>query len=104
MNDRKKAIRSARAKPSAGTVAGEIPSVAVSTRTKTARPAHGRAVAALKRCDGRLAEVIARVGPYRPAVRDEGFPSLVRAIVSQQVSKYAAEAVLGRLHALFEDG
>jgi DNA-3-methyladenine glycosylase II len=79
--------------------------MAVNARTtKAVRPHHGRAVAALKRSDERLAEVIASIGPYRPTLHGEGFQPLVRAIVSQQVSKYAAEAILGRLHALFADG
>lgn len=71
--------------------------------TKPKRKRHGHALAALKRCDQRLAEVIERVGPYRPIMASDGFAALVRAIVSQQVSKYAAEAILGRLHALFDD-
>lgn len=65
---------------------------------------HAAALAALKGCDPRLAAVIDRVGPYRPAKRGDGFAALVRAIVSQQVSKYAAEAILGRLHMLFPGG
>ena len=78
--------------------------MASTTRTKAAPAHHRRAVVALKRCDGRLAEVITRVGPYQPAFADPGFPSLVRAIVSQQVSKAAADTILGRLHSLFADG
>lgn len=79
------------------------------TKTKAAagsqssRAHHRRAVAALKR-DERLATIIALVGPYTPSLRGDGFQSLVRAIVSQQVSKYAAEAILARLHALFPEG
>ena len=68
------------------------------------RTLHGAALAALKGCDPRLAAVIDQVGPYQPAKRGDGFAALVRAIVSQQVSKYAAEAILGRVHALFRDG
>ncbi len=77
--------------------------MASATNGKTARPRHHRAIAALKR-DLRLADVIAAVGPYRPTPGGDGFGALVRAIVSQQVSKHAAEAILGRLHALFPDG
>ena len=78
-------------------------SMASATQAKTARPRHHRAVAALKR-DERLAEVIAAVGPYRPDHGGDGFAALVRAIASQQVSKYASDAILGRLYALFPDG
>jgi len=73
--------------------------VPASTRTR-----HGKAVAALKGCDSRLAQVIDWVGPYRPIRQADGFTALVRAIVSQQVSKYAAEAILKRLHGLFPAG
>jgi DNA-3-methyladenine glycosylase II len=67
------------------------------------RKHHHRAVAALKR-DARLAAIIAIVGPYRPSPAGDRFFALVRAIVSQQVSKYAAEAILARLLALFPGG
>ena len=70
------------------------------TAAEPARPRHHRAIATLQR-DQRLAAVIAAVGPYLPNPRGDGFAALVRAIVSQQVSKYAAEAILARLHALF---
>ena len=75
-----------------------------SVPAKSKRASHGPALAALKRCDQRLAEVIARVGPYQPTPAGDGFAALVRAIVNQQVSKYAGDAILGRLHALFDDG
>jgi DNA-3-methyladenine glycosylase II len=77
--------------------------MASATEVKTARPRHYRALAALRR-DERLAEVIAAVGPYRPNHGGDGFAALVRAIASQQVSKYASEAILGRLYALFPEG
>jgi DNA-3-methyladenine glycosylase II len=72
--------------------------------TKRKRAPHAHAVTALKRCDEKLATIIAQVGPYRPTPAGDGFAALVRAIVNQQVSKYAGDAILGRLHALFEDG
>jgi DNA-3-methyladenine glycosylase II len=65
---------------------------------------HAPAMAALAACDPRLAAVIARIGPYAPSLVNDGFAALVRAIVSQQVSKYAADAILARLHALFDQG
>ena len=103
MNVRKKAIRSAGALPPVRNRVAEKPSMATSPRTKAKRP-HHRAVAVLKGCDARLAEVIAAIGPYRPALHDPGFPSLVRAIVNQQVSKAAGDTILRRLYALFADG
>ena len=66
--------------------------------------AHHEAAVATLRGDDRMAAVIDMVGAYKPSRRGDGFAALVRAIVSQQVSKYAAEAILGRLHALFRDG
>lgn len=78
--------------------------MASTPQTKAKPTHHRRAVVALKQCDGRLAEVIASIGPYQPVFADPGFPSLVRAIVSQQVSKAAADTILGRLYALFPDG
>jgi DNA-3-methyladenine glycosylase II len=69
----------------------------------TARPRHHRAVRALKR-DERMAALMAAVGPYRPTPGGDGFGALVRAIASQQVSKYASDAILGRLYALFPEG
>jgi DNA-3-methyladenine glycosylase II len=72
-------------------------------RTAKKHP-HAPAAAALAARDRKLAEVIARVGPYAPASPGDGFAALVRAIVSQQVSKYASDAILGRLYAFFETG
>ncbi len=74
------------------------------TKAKPSRPRHHRALAHLKRRDDRLAEVIAAVGPYRPSPPGDGFAALVRAIVSQQVSKYASDAILARLYAALPDG
>ncbi len=71
-------------------------------RPKPPHP-HHEALAILRR-DERMAAIIAQVGPYQPNPIGDGFHALVRAIVSQQVSKYAAEAILTRLYALFPDG
>ena len=75
-----------------------------SSRRVQRRPRHDSAPAELCSRDTRLAAIIAEVGPYRPAPPRDHFGALVRAIVSQQVSKHAAEAILGRLHALFPSG
>jgi DNA-3-methyladenine glycosylase II len=75
---------------------------AAGSKPKRQNPDHP-ALAILKR-DARMAAIIAQVGPYQPNPIGDGFPALVRAIVSQQVSKYAAEAILGRLCALFPAG
>lgn len=75
----------------------------MASATEGKRPRHHRALKALK-CDERLAALIAAVGPYSPTPGGDGFAALVRAIASQQVSKYASDAILGRLYALFPDG
>ena len=73
-------------------------------RTRMPASRHAPALAALTACDARLAEIIARIGPYQPNPPGDGFAALVRAIIAQQVSKYAADAIQARLYALFEDG
>src|SRR5579862_5613507 len=65
---------------------------------------HAPALAALVACDRKLALVIERIGPYALTPAPGGFAAIVRSIVNQQVSKYAGDAILGRLHALFEAG
>lgn len=57
----------------------------------------------LCRRDRRLGRLIRRVGPYALPLRRSATPfqSLLRAIVSQQLSGYAARAIYGRLAALF---
>lgn len=70
---------------------------------KLKRAHHPRAIAALS-ADERMAAIIAAVGPYQPSPPGDGFCALVRAIASQQVSKYASDAILGRLYALFPAG
>jgi DNA-3-methyladenine glycosylase II len=76
--------------------------LAAGSKAKRPHP-HHEALAILKR-DARMAAIIAQVGPYQPSPIGDGFHALVRAIVSQQVSKYAAEAILARLFALFPNG
>jgi DNA-3-methyladenine glycosylase II len=64
-----------------------------------------KAVAHLKKADPVLGRIIAKVGPYRPAILREGthFAALVRSIVYQQLSNRAATTIHGRLAALYGD-
>jgi DNA-3-methyladenine glycosylase II len=64
-----------------------------------------KAVAYLKKADPVLGRIIARVGPYRPAILRGGthFAALARAIVYQQLSNRAAATIFGRLAALYGD-
>jgi DNA-3-methyladenine glycosylase II len=78
--------------------------------TKSARPRPQRltpaectrAVRLLSRRDPRLADVIRRAGPCRlPTARNhDPFVSMVRALVSQQLSGKAASTIFGRVAAL----
>src|SRR5690606_16388720 len=52
---------------------------------------------ALVRLDPRLVDVVARAGHVPLRRVQPGFPALVSIIVSQQVSRASAEAILGRL-------
>lgn len=52
------------------------------------------------RTDPIMAELVARHGPFRPRPR-RPFVSLVRAIVSQQISTRAARTILARLEARY---
>ncbi len=61
------------------------------------------AIRHLRRADPRLAAVIRRVGPCGLRPQRQAFRSLVEAIVSQQISGQAAEAILGRFRALCPD-
>jgi DNA-3-methyladenine glycosylase II len=60
----------------------------------------------LRTVDPVLAQVIAAVGPYRPADGTGGshFGALVRSIIYQQLSGKAAGTIHGRFSALFPDG
>src|SRR5579859_6952609 len=62
-----------------------------------------RASRHLRRVDPLLAEVMAKVGPYRPSMRamKSPFDSLLRAITYQQLSGKAAATIHGRVVALF---
>jgi DNA-3-methyladenine glycosylase II len=88
-------------------------------KVATARPAARRATAArpdvaardgdaavrsLARRDRRLAALIRRIGPYRPARTANPFLALVGSILHQQVSMSAAAAVYRRLKALCPRG
>lgn len=65
----------------------------------TTSDAYSAAVAHLRAADPVLAEVIAAVGPCLLAPTGHSFATLVDAIVSQQISVKAAEAILKRLAA-----
>jgi hypothetical protein len=56
---------------------------------------HG--LAALTAADPALARAVAEAGPPAFDLRPEGFETLVRAIVAQQVSAASARAIFGRL-------
>lgn len=57
------------------------------------------AMAALARADPLIAEAHARLGPPPPRLRPAGYATLLRAIVSQQVSTVAAAAIWRKLEA-----
>ncbi|HMQ29267.1 MAG TPA: DNA-3-methyladenine glycosylase [Chloroflexaceae bacterium] len=65
----------------------------------TTLPDHAAAVAHLSAADPVLARVIAGVGPCELQPTGHSFVTLVDAIVSQQISVRAAEAIMGRLAA-----
>lgn len=54
-------------------------------------------------CDPRLAKIISDIGPCLLERREQGFVSLVRSIISQQLSKSAAQSIRLKLESLFED-
>jgi O-6-methylguanine DNA methyltransferase len=65
-------------------------------------PEHAAGLRHLKRVDGRIGGIIARVGPYQ-AVPDRPAPhweTLVTAIVHQQLSVKAGQTIAGRVRAL----
>lgn len=47
--------------------------------------------------DPALRPIMARVGPFRPVIRTDRFAALLHAIIAQQVSTRAAEAIFNRL-------
>lgn len=56
-----------------------------------------KAILHLKKTDPVMAEIIARVGPYRKAKSEVSFNSLARSIVYQQLSGKAAATIFGRV-------
>jgi DNA-3-methyladenine glycosylase II len=56
-----------------------------------------KAILHLKKADPVLGAIIERVGPYRMKYREPAFETLVRSIVFQQLSGYAAKAIFQRL-------
>jgi DNA-3-methyladenine glycosylase II len=58
-----------------------------------------KAILHLKRSDAVLGELIERLGPYRMEFREPVFETLVRSIVSQQLSGKVARVIFGRLQA-----
>ena len=55
------------------------------------------AISHLKNADPVLSEIIDRVGDYRIQFREPGFETLVKSIVSQQLSGKVAKVIYGRL-------
>jgi DNA-3-methyladenine glycosylase II len=53
----------------------------------------------LERVDPRLSSILREVGPTAPPRRPGGFPALVRAIIYQQVSGAAGDAILRKVRA-----
>ncbi|MDQ6830637.1 MAG: DNA-3-methyladenine glycosylase 2 family protein [Gemmatimonadota bacterium] len=66
---------------------------------------HRKAIPYLKRADPVMADVIRRVGAFKPGIAPEGshFDAVVRSIVYQQLSTKAASTIHGRLTGLFGD-
>ncbi len=64
-----------------------------------------KAIPHLKRADPVMADVIRRVGAFKPRASPEGthFDAVVRSIVYQQLSTKAATTIHGRLQGLFGD-
>ena len=60
-------------------------------------------MAALAAADRRFAEAAARHGPPLPRIRQRGYATLLRTIVSQQVSTAAATSIWRKLEALIGD-
>ncbi len=61
------------------------------------------AIAHLKSRDKLLGEAIDRIGMIRRKVNSDPFTALISSVISQQISKQAAEAIRGRLHVLLGD-
>ena len=56
-----------------------------------------KAILHLKKADPVLRDLIERIGPFRMKYREPVFETLVRSIVYQQLSGFAASAIYGRL-------
>ena len=54
----------------------------------------------LAKADPIMKAIIQRVGPFTARARRDRFRTLVRSIISQQISGAAAQTILGRLEAL----
>jgi DNA-3-methyladenine glycosylase II len=63
-----------------------------------------QAIRHLQAADPVIGGIIARVGPYRIEFRDPAFETLVKAIVSQQLSGRVAQVIFGRLVDAVPDG
>jgi DNA-3-methyladenine glycosylase II len=59
-----------------------------------------RAIRHLSAVDTRLGGLIARIGPYEPAITRDPFVALIGSIIHQQVSMSAGAAIRGRLRAV----
>ena len=70
------------------------------TRARKHREPWAEAIAHLRRVDPYCAAVIDQVGPCRLEPMADRFGTLVRAIISQQISSKAAAAIEGRLRAI----
>ncbi len=64
------------------------------------------AILVLSKCDKKLGRLIKRVGPFRRERRGkvDPFQNLMHAIIYQQLSGKAANAIHGRVVALFDEG
>jgi DNA-3-methyladenine glycosylase II len=68
---------------------------------RTTCPGWADAQQHLSRVEPKLASVIQRVGPCTIAPRRDYFPSLCKALVSQQISTHVARVIYGRFQGLF---
>lgn len=67
-------------------------------------PDHSHIIHYLRKRDERLGQLIGEVGAFRLAKRRADLEFLVGVIISQQISKAAAETIITRLRALFPEG
>ncbi len=57
----------------------------------------------LRKCDPKLAAIIKAIGPFTAKARRDRFGTLVRSIVSQQISTSAANTIRGRLETAIKE-